>query len=313
MIAPNEPSSTRSPIIEIAFMLGLFALATLLLDGLPFPSRMIHFSILGCVPLLLSSKPKRSDLRVALLLSAIYCAEAKAFGHSWSGSLALGPGLASIQTLFYDRHRTEARIVIPVALLCAFWIYLFLPFVVLVTVLTPNTIDATLHTVDFGIGDAFYRFACSHLAVSLFFQLIYTSLPFAMAVVISLRTPAERRGIALSLMLASFAAMPLYLLFPAVGPIHIHNPTAQRNCIPSMHFSWAIMLCAFSDQRWLRNLMIVFAALTAIATLTTGEHYVIDLIVAFPFTYLFLRVVRLSRRNLQSVLVEESVRSTTAA
>jgi len=292
MIESPEPISPQSSTVETAYMVGLFAIITLLLDRLPYlSSPFVIYSILGCIPLFLSSKPRRNDLWIALLLSAAFFAELRVFGHSILNSLALGPGFASIQTLFLGRRRRESRIVLPIALLYAFWIYLSLPlFWVLIPHLTPHTIDTTLHSIDFGIGDSFYRFAKVHVAVSSFFWLIYDSLPLAGAVVISFEVAGERRRTALLLLCALVAAVPFYLAFPAVGPAHIHDPVAQRNCIPSMHFSWALLLCAFSRRRWLRKTMIVYAALTAVATLTTGEHYFIDLIVTAPFTYLFLGV-----------------------
>jgi PAP2 superfamily len=36
--------------------------------------------------------------------------------------------------------------------------------------------------------------------------------------------------------------------------------------------------------RWIRGIALLFVALTVLATLGTGEHYFIDLVVAFPFS-----------------------------
>jgi hypothetical protein len=269
-------------------MLGLFAVLTLLLEKLPFLPPFLLFSMLGCVPLLLSSKPRASDLLVFIALALAYFMESRTFGRSIDISLGLSFGFASIQTLFFDRHRSDARVVLPIALFFVCLVYMMLPVFQLVTYFTPNTIDTTLRSVDFGIGDSFYRFARAHTAVSLFFDAVYQLLPMAMAVVVSFDAVGRRRRTAALLLGASLVAVPFYIAFPAVGPVHVHDLHAPRNCVPSMHFSWAILLCAYSRQRWLRNTLIVYAVLTAIAALTTGEHYVIDLIAAAIFTGLFL-------------------------
>lgn len=93
------------------------------------------------------------------------------------------------------------------------------------------------------------------------------------------------------------ATGPIYafnrLLFPYNLPSLDHVPTAlsivipvARNAMPSMHLSAALLLVMVSAG--LRNKLIfaalcVFSGITACATLTTGEHYFLDLIVALPF------------------------------
>lgn len=63
------------------------------------------------------------------------------------------------------------------------------------------------------------------------------------------------------------------------------DPFFRRNGMPSMHMAWAFMACCacwrFKRVRWFG---LFFAILTAICTLTTGEHYLVDLAAAFPFT-----------------------------
>ena len=80
----------------------------------------------------------------------------------------------------------------------------------------------------------------------------------------------------------------LYLLCPAVGPVWAQTPGAPRNCMPSMHLTWALLLFCYSP-RWLRPFAAIFALLTALATLGLGEHYVLALVAALPFTWLMLR------------------------
>jgi len=98
-----------------------------------------------------------------------------------------------------------------------------------------------------------------------------------------------------------------YNLFPAVGPIHIFLgqfpwkpiPTEQvtrlfvepiavaglRNCMPSLHMGWVLLAWWYSRglSVWERGIAMAFLGFTIFATMGIGEHYSIDLIVAFPF------------------------------
>ena len=72
-------------------------------------------------------------------------------------------------------------------------------------------------------------------------------------------------------------------------PIHaISGSLAARNGMPSMHFGWmlasSILWWQSGSFWWSRALFIIATILTAIATIYLGEHYVVDLIVAIPFT-----------------------------
>src|SRR5262249_27497114 len=58
-----------------------------------------------------------------------------------------------------------------------------------------------------------------------------------------------------------------------------------RNGMPSLHTAWAflIMTSAAGLPRWFRHLSVGYLMATLVATLATGEHYLVDLIVALPF------------------------------
>jgi hypothetical protein len=59
-----------------------------------------------------------------------------------------------------------------------------------------------------------------------------------------------------------------------------------RNAIPSLHMAWVLLVWWNSRglARWIRAIALLFVVLTVMATLGTGEHYFIDLVVAFPFS-----------------------------
>lgn len=101
-----------------------------------------------------------------------------------------------------------------------------------------------------------------------------------------------------------------YNLLPACGPrmllggnefntgdpfVAVFPPGAQpvmlavaakypRNAMPSLHMTWALLvlwICRDLKRGYLPAAG--FAFLTAVATLAVGEHYLVDLVVAFPF------------------------------
>jgi hypothetical protein len=110
----------------------------------------------------------------------------------------------------------------------------------------------------------------------------------------------------LSLVVIGFAQ---YGLYPAVGPryafaaVYPHSqpdlvrialrpmtvPASPRNCMPSLHLAGALVLWWNSRiwPRWARSLAGLFLLATAFSTLALGEHYLADLVVAFPFTLAF--------------------------
>jgi hypothetical protein len=145
----------------------------------------------------------------------------------------------------------------------------------------------------------------------------YVGLPFTLAVVYAgqaLRLRVRAIPIFVAFLIAGPIGGIFYNLFPALGPIHLFAErfpwqpltTDQarrllleavplgglRNAIPSLHMGWTLMAWWYSRglSIWERALAFVFVAFTAFATMGTGEHYFIDLVVAFPFV-LFLQAL----------------------
>jgi hypothetical protein len=102
----------------------------------------------------------------------------------------------------------------------------------------------------------------------------------------------------------------LYWVFPATGPLYVSGASfpnsphpfatlgelslqpialagrAPRNAMPSLHMAWALLLwfnCR-TFSRAARGFALAYVVLTFLATLGTGEHYFIDLVVALPFS-----------------------------
>jgi len=90
----------------------------------------------------------------------------------------------------------------------------------------------------------------------------------------------------------------LYAIFPACGPAYafkeqwLHAPQVQAvaikligmpNAFPSLHIGTAMVFVLFAPGKLWRAVSMAFLAATAMATLSTGEHYVIDLVAGLVF------------------------------
>jgi hypothetical protein len=168
-----------------------------------------------------------------------------------------------------------------------------------VSSLTRSTYDALLLRYDFGISAAIRVWTLSMPVVYEAVLHAYDAPPmFVLLGVASLKGAARKRLI-LASVLGGVLCAPCYLLFPAVGPVHVGQLGAPINCMPSMHMTWALLLLV--DTRGLtRWAFAAVAVLTAWSTLATGEHYVLDLVVAVPWTWLLVFLSRRLTRNPQS-------------
>jgi hypothetical protein len=147
--------------------------------------------------------------------------------------------------------------------------------------------------------------------------IFYVGLPFSLAVVYAGQA-SRLRGKAIPIFAAFLLMGPIggifYNLFPALGPIHLFGarfpwqPLASeqarrlflepvellglRNAIPSLHMGWTLMSWWYSRGLSIleRTVAMLFVVFTVVATMGTGEHYFIDLVVAFPFV-LFLQAM----------------------
>jgi membrane-associated phospholipid phosphatase len=89
-------------------------------------------------------------------------------------------------------------------------------------------------------------------------------------------------------------AVPFYLLVPACGPRYTLGgappPLQPRNCFPSMHMAWAILMILNARNPVWRTILIVYAFLMVFATIGSGEHYFVDLFAAVPFSLIVQQV-----------------------
>ena len=181
-------------------------------------------------------------------------------------------------------------------------------------ILHPKTFDLYLYSVDsslrvqfsFLLGQMFARYQWVRFAGLLF----YIALPMPLALVYAAHLRLKDKK-AFPVMLAFLVTGPIGVLFynmvPACGPVHVFGPnfpwhplsTSQamhmvletiplkgaRNAIPSLHMAWVLLAWWNSRglSRWIRVIALAFVIFTVLATLGIGEHYFVDLVVAFPF------------------------------
>jgi hypothetical protein len=145
--------------------------------------------------------------------------------------------------------------------------------------------------------------------------IVYGALPVGIAVAHAVRLAqgrCEPPRMLVAFALIALFGYPLYFAFPMVGPreawaamnAHAVFPPATipaagdtwltvkglapRNCMPSLHTSWALSIflaCRGRGSRALHAFGFVWLVCTLLATLGLGEHWLIDLVVAFPFAF----------------------------
>jgi hypothetical protein len=174
----------------------------------------------------------------------------------------------------------------------------------------PKTYDLFLYAFDSTLGSpssfVIGRLFRTHLIIGNISGYVYSCLPVYIAVFLGYQIRSGKMVADVRYLLGIIGLMGffLYLICPAAGPLHcfqtfpdsppslkdlsvqqIAVAAVPRNAIPSLHFGWALLMCLYAWMRrnWLLGLgSTVFVAFTALATLGSGEHYLIDLIVAVP-------------------------------
>ena len=192
-------------------------------------------------------------------------------------------------------------------------------FLAIGEVTRPKTLDLYLYSFDATLGVqpaiVFGQLFAKFSTFAVVSQLVYLGLPVAMALVFA-GCMVRRRDFASRALVAFLITGPIgacfYTMFPALGPAHILSSsfpwhalsTAQakrlvlepitvpgpRNAIPSLHAAWAFLVYWFAYRLSMveRIGAGLFVFFTLCATLGTGEHYFIDLVVAAPFCLLVL-------------------------
>jgi len=180
---------------------------------------------------------------------------------------------------------------------------------------TAQTYDAVLSYVDQGFGFSPSTLVAHGVGLiphlDQLFYAVYMAMSLAMGICFAAHMGQSQPPWKIVVILAGAATFGVlcYNLIPACGPLmlvgarrFLHGEGTlvfsgppplvalplkfPRNAMPSLHMSWALLLHWISrDSRRGVWLSAVFVVLTAVATLSTGEHYLVDLVVAFPFSF----------------------------
>ncbi len=189
--------------------------------------------------------------------------------------------------------------------------------------LHPKALDLYLYSFEGSLGVQFSFLLGQSFAKVPWWRtvnmLFYISLPIPMLTAYA--GQLRRKGkAAVPVIVAMLIAGPLgilfFNLFPAGGPANMfrggfpwHPLTMDqarrlllepisvggwRNAIPSLHMTWVLLAWWNSKDlsRWARSLIAVFFILTVTSTMGTGEHWFIDLVVAFPFALMIEAVAK---------------------
>ena len=176
--------------------------------------------------------------------------------------------------------------------------------------LTPRTLDGVLYAADASFGGQ-PSFAAARLLARLGFlrpiiECCYVNLPVAAVavyLVLVRRDPDAARRYVRATALVGIAGWVCYFVMPGVGTMVMFGdrfpdapplladvarfswPTldAPRNCMPSLHTAWGLLLClVMPTGTTARRLTVAYTALMLTYAAASG-HYLVDLIAAVPF------------------------------
>jgi len=229
---------------------------------------------------------------------------------SWVGApFLMAGGILGIACIGAATLSGETRSILLTAAL-PFGMVISAIFLKVMVPLHPTTLDQHLYLFDQTLGGAPSFWMGRLLANSTFLRncafITYVTIPIAPAVASFFEKKSGPKGILVQFLTLGVLGSFAINLLPAAGPkfafpssfpffdspVSLSSatpmllPIAPRNAMPSLHMAWALLLF-WNSRRWsgkIRTIFALLAVLTAIATLGLGEHYVIDLVVAFPFT-----------------------------
>jgi hypothetical protein len=181
-----------------------------------------------------------------------------------------------------------------------------------------NSFDASLHVQpSFLVGRAFLKWsALRHFSIA--FYMGITCLCTVVYADQLLRDVKKALSILIAFLWSGPIGILFYNLFPALGPAYLFGANFPLrplpanaiqhmrlepvslygfpNAMPSLHMTWALLGLWYSRGAswWLRLIAQAFFVFTVLSTLGTGEHYLADLVVAFPFSLMIFAIFPLA-------------------
>jgi len=269
------------------------------------------------------TKPSRKEIGITALLALamrlLYDMVVGEKGYEGYVIIGMGAflGIASLIVLAVQtvRVKTERRAVIrrTIGVLALFnYMSASLGFYfTMITAMLPRKLDYFLYAFDGSLGFqpsfALGKFVSAYPPLCWLAAMTYNSVGLWFGFLYALHCRAYQQY--RFNMVRQFVANPLigcalYFLLPATGPRYAfptfpNLPTVvhagavllsgRPNAMPSLHFASAIMLFWMSRPwKWLRILAGIICVFMAVATMSSGEHYFIDLVVALPYALVIL-------------------------
>ena len=137
----------------------------------------------------------------------------------------------------------------------------------------------------------------SELLATSYYQLMYTSTALAVLVACYLRRPDLYRDARNALVWINVVGLAIFVAYPVAPPRSlpdhrfidstaavwfVHYPPDHFGAMPSLHLAWAVWVTAIGirlvTQPFLRELLVLHPALTALAVVSTANHYVLDVV-----------------------------------
>jgi PAP2 superfamily len=305
-------------------------------------SPFLSIALLSVTLILLRTRVSSREIIASLALFLAFCAyDLEALGYParwpvWASFLGIaGLGVLCLRFIWSDgaEHRLAAWTLGPAFFFVASeWMASY--FLEWTGRARPTVLDLYLYSFDaslhaqfpFALGRVFVRFpAFAYISL-----LVYLGLPVAIGLTYAGCLMRDREK-AISAFAAFILTGPLgvvfYNIFPALGPVHLFRgdfpwhpltykqashlflePVAlagPRNAMPSLHAAWIFLVFWYARylSRLEKTVAGIFVFFTLCATLGTGEHYFVDLIVAVPFTLLVLALAEFLSGHLRTALV----------
>ncbi len=267
----------------------------------------------------MATRPSRKEigatLALGLCIRLLYAGATGDSGYSGGVWIAAGTylGLASVLVLLIEAMRVKtarrALILRTLGVIAAFnYLGFCAIFLLSFTKLAlPHKLDYFLYAFDGSLGFE-PSFVAGKLvravpALDWLTATVYNGLGLWFCIVYAAHTRAHgkhRINILVLLIADVFVGVALYFVFPAAGPRYAfpafpNLPAAVRagavrfegipNAMPSLHMAGTLMVFWLS-RPWPRLRMFTggICAMTALATMSMGEHYLVDLVVAVPYS-----------------------------
>ena len=219
----------------------------------------------------------------------------------------LSPPVIAVAALFLsviwmlrdEKDKVRAELVFALVL-NLFYGVLFNIFMAREGAIFPWKFDHVLFSLDSSLGVQAATIARTFEGPAhLFLFVVYQSMvPMMIAWYLLIRYRRITGSIILTYIAELVAGPLLYMIVPACGPIYAFNnqwlhppavtPVPMRlagipNAFPSLHVGTAFVFLMFAPGRIWKVAAFLFLVATCLATLSTGEHYVIDLIAGSAF------------------------------